>query len=354
MRSLLRVLLLLAIMASLALTLQSARRLATGPELAIYRDALASEIVAATDRALAKQATPQTLAARLSARLDETPRDWVVIDALADLAAERGFALPDDLVDRLQRLRAEDGSLLATAQSCAACVMDSAACTVTLVLLCRAPVDLTVVGDIAGIARAGTAYATGGAVDDIDLALSVTGLGATALVVVTGGSSLAVKAGAGLAKIARGMGRLSDGLTGLARAALREGVDLAALPAVRSTDDLARVIRADALAPLATVAADLTRLQSATGTARALYLLPLVTDANSARRLANAAEALDGPRLVARADILGPARLMRATVRLSDAALGFAASLIATLTLIALSIAGAIKSAVLRRLRRAV
>ena len=136
--------------------------------------------------------------------------------------------------------------------------------------------------------------------------------------------------------------------------AIREGIDWAALPALRSTDDLARVIRADALAPLATVAADLTRLQSATGTARALHLLPLVTDAHSARRLANAAEALDGPRLVARADLLGPARLLRATVRLSDAALGFVASLLATLSLIALSIAGAIKSAVLRRLRRAI
>ncbi|MEY4983804.1 MAG: hypothetical protein RIR62_2070 [Pseudomonadota bacterium] len=353
MRSLLRVLLLLAIMASLALTLNAAQRLATGPELAIYRDALASEIVAATDRALAEQATPAALAARLAARLDEDPRDWVVIDALAELAGERGIALPDDLVDRLQRLRAEDSGLLATAQSCAACVMDSTACTVTLVLLCRAPVDLTVAGDIAGIARAGTAYATGGTVDDIDLALSITGLGATALVVVTGGSSLAVKAGAGLARIARNMGRMSGGLSDLARGAVRNGIDWAALPAIRSTDDLARAIRADALAPLAAVAADLTRLQAATGTARALHLLPLVSDANSARRLANAAEALGGPRLVARADLLGPARLMRATVRLSDAALGFAASLTAFLSLLALSIAGAIKSAILRRMRRA-
>lgn len=353
MRSLLRVLLLLAVMASLALTLNAAQRLATGPELAIYRDALASEIVAATDRALAERVTPDALVTRISARLGQTPRDWVVIDALTDLATERGIPLPDDLVDRLQSQRATDNSLIATAQSCGACVMNSAACTVTLVLMCRAPVDLTVVGDLAGIARAGTAYATGAPVDDIDLALSITGLGATALVVATGGSSLAVKAGAGLAKIARGMGRMSDGLAALTRGAIRNGVDWAALPAIRSTDDLARAIRADALAPLASVAADLTRLQSATGTARALHLLPLVTDPNSARRLANAAEALDGPRLVARADLLGPARLMRATVRLSDAALSFAASLLATLTLIALFIAGAIKSAILRRLRRA-
>ena len=353
MRSALRILILLALMASLAMTLNYAQRLASGPELAIYRDALASEIVAATDRALAKEATPEALAARIAARLDADPRDWVVIDALADLAGERGIPLPDELVDRLQSLRAEDSGMIATAQACGACVMDTAACTISLVLMCRAPVDLTVVGDVAGIANAGTAYASGGEVDDIDLALSAVGLGATVVVVATGGSSLAVKAGAGLARIARNMGRLSDGLTDLARTAVRDGVDWAALPAVRSSGDLTAVIRADALAPLASVLADLTRLQSATGTARALHLLPLVSDANSARRLANAAEALAGPRLVARAELLGPARLMRATVRLSDAALGFSASLVSLLTLIALAIAGAIKSAVLRRLRGA-
>lgn len=353
MRSALRILILLALMASLAMTLNYAQRLASGPELAIYRDALASEIVAATDRALAQEATPEALAARIAARLDADPRDWVVIDALADLAGERGIPLPDELVDRLQSLRAEDSGMIATAQACGACVMDTAACTICLVLMCRAPVDLTVVGDVAGIANAGTAYASGGEVDDIDLALSVVGLGATVVVVATGGSSLAVKAGAGLARIARNMGRLSDGLTDLARTAVRDGVDWAALPAVRSSGDLTTVIRADALAPLASVLADLTRLQSASGTARALHLLPLVNDANSARRLANAAEALAGPRLVARAELLGTARLMRATVRLSDAALGFSASLVSLLTLIALAIAGAIKSAVLRRLRGA-
>lgn len=353
MRALARLALTLVLAASLLLTLRSAATLAAGPELAVYRDALASEIVAATDSALARAATPDTVAARIAVRLDASPRDWVVIDALADLAGERRIDLPPELVDRLQSLRAEDAGLIATAQSCGACVLDSTSCTVTLVLMCRAPIDLTFVGDIAGITRAAIARTTGAEVDEVDLALSVTGLAATALVVVSGGSSLAVKAGAGLARIARNMGRVSDGLSGMARTALRNGVDWAALPAIRSSDDLARAIRTDAFAPLVTVASDLTRLQTATGTARALHLLPLVTDTHSARRLANAAEALDGPRLVARADLLGPARLMRATVRLSDAALGFAGGLASLLTLLALAIAGAIKSAVLRGLRRA-
>lgn len=353
-RALARLVLTLALVASLVVTLRTGAIIASGPELAVFRDAVASEIVAATETALADEATPAKLAARIAARLDEAPRDWVVIDALTGLAGERGIDLPPDLVDRLQTLRAEDSGVIATAQACGSCVMDTATCTVSLVLMCRAPIDLTFVGDIAGLARGGAAYVSGGDVDEVDLALSVVGLGATVLVVASGGSSLAVKAGAGLAKIARGMGRVSDGLVAMTRTALREGVDWAALPAVRSADELAAVVRTASFAPLVDVAGNLTRLQSAAGTARALHLMPLVSDANSARRLANAAEALDGPRLVARAEMLGPARLLRATVRLSDAALGFAASLLSFLTLLALSVAGWIKSAVLRRLRRAV
>lgn len=354
MRALARLVLTLALIASLVLMLRTGAVIAAGPELAVYRDAAASEIVAATETALADQATPEKLAARIAARLNEDPRDWVVIDALTGLAGERGIDLPPELVDRLQSLRDQDSGFLATAQACGACVMDTASCTVNLVLMCRAPIDLTFVGDFAGLARGGVAYVSGGEVDEVDLALSVVGLGATVLVIATGGSSLAVKAGAGLAKIARGMGRVSDGLASVTRTALREGVDWARLPAVRSVDELGPILRTDAFAPLVSIASDLTRLQTSVGTARALHLMPLVADANTARRLANAAEALDGPRLVARAEMLGPARLLRATVRLTDTALGFAASLMSFLTLLAMAIVGAVKSAVLRRLRRAV
>lgn len=354
MRALARFVLTLALVVSLVMTLRTGAVIAAGPELAVFRDAVASEIVAATETALAEEATPEKLASRIAARLGEDPRDWVVIDALTGLAGERGIDLPPELVDRLQSLRDQDSGFLATAQACAACVMDTASCTVNLVLMCRAPIDLTLVGDLAGLARGGAAYVSGGDVDEVDLALSVVGLGATVLVLVSGGSSLAVKAGAGLAKIGRGMGRISDGLANVTRAALREGVDWAKLPSLRSVDEIGAVLRTDSLAPLVDITSNLTRLQSSVGTARALHLMPLVGDANSARRLANAAEALDGPRLVARAEMLGPARLLRATVRLTDMALGFAASLMAFLTLLAMSIVGAIKSAALRRLRRSV
>jgi hypothetical protein len=354
MRALARLLLTLALVASLVFTLWSGARLATDPAPAMWRDAAASEIVAATESVLAEAATAEALAARIATHLDADPRDWVVLDALTDLARERSIDLPPDLVDRLQMLRAGDSGLLATAQSCAACVMDAGACTVSLLLLCRAPVDLTPVGDVAGIVRAGTAHLAGAEIDEIDLGLSIVGLGATALVLFSGGTSLAVKAGAGLAKVARGAGRLSDGLSGVIRVAVRDGVDWARLPAVRSADDLAAAIRADAFAPLFATATDLTRLQSVTGTARALHLLPLVDGPIAARRLANGAEALGPSRLIAGVDLAGPARMLRATVRFSDLAVQFVGGLCAFLLLLAQSVVGVVKSIALRMARRRV
>lgn len=353
MRALARIILTLALAVSLVLTMTAAGRLAADPVLAPWRDATLSEITVATDRLLSETAAPDAVIARINARLTEEPRDWVVLDALTDLARERAIDLPPDLVDRLQMQRDADSGLLATATACGACVMDASTCSVNLLLMCRAPVDLTFVGDIAGIVRAGTAHLAGQEVDEIDLGLSIAGLAATALVLFSGGASITVKAGAGLAKIARGAGRLSNGLTDVIRVAVRDGVDWTRLPAVRSPDDLALAIRADAFQPLFDTTADLTRLQGVTGTARALHLLPLVDGPTSARRIANAAESIGPSRLVGAVEMAGPARVLRATVRFSGTAVQFVSAFAAFVTLLAAMIVGALKSASLRLLRRA-
>ncbi|THD84896.1 hypothetical protein E7811_04015 [Aliigemmobacter aestuarii] len=138
MRALARLTLTLALLVSFVFTLRTGAELASAPVAAIYADRAASGIEAAMNRALAERATPEALAARIAARLDEDPRDWVVIDALAGLASERGIALPGDLPQRLDTTRAQDSSFLATAQACVACVMDWSACTTNLALMCRA------------------------------------------------------------------------------------------------------------------------------------------------------------------------------------------------------------------------
>lgn len=307
----------LLLLASVVLTLHSGARIAEDPLLRPFVDRSLAEVAAVTDRMLARDATSALLADRLSALLAEEPRNWVAIEAVEGVAAERGLALPADILMQRDDAWQADSGIFANAGACAACIWDAGTCSLSNALICQAPVALTPLGDIAGLSRAGVAAVTGGEVDEIDLALSVVGLSATALVIATGGSSALVKAGAGIGRLARRMNLLTPPLARFITGGLRSGVDLAALRAVRSADDLAAVVRADALAPLADLAADLGRISDATGATSALHLLRYVNDGADARRLANAAEAL-GPRTIGRIEVLGKARVLRATTRVSD------------------------------------
>ncbi|MGV8950637.1 MAG: hypothetical protein ACOH2M_05990 [Cypionkella sp.] len=351
LRRLLRLTLTLVLATSMAGTVLTATRIASDPLIAPYTDAAADQIIAATDRMLAAADTPALLQARVVARLAETPRNWLALDALTDLAIERAIDLPPDLLETVRIKREDDHGLYAQTVSCATCAYDPAQCSLSQVMICQAPIALTPIGDIAGVTRAGVAYATGDPVDQLDLALSVVGLGATAAVVASGGTSYTVKAGASLAKLARRMGRLSPRLIEMALDGVRNGVRWADLPRVRSLDDLTAAVRIEAFAPLTSTMTDLSHLTTATNATTALHLLPLVDDAADARRLASAATAL-GPKVVGRAEVLGKARLFRATLRVTKTAVALGAGIIGILLSAAMLIASMIQHALLRRLRQ--
>lgn len=351
LRGLARLILTLVLALSLAGTTLTAIRIASDPLLAPYVEASKDQIRAATDRMLAQSGTPAILQARVEARLAETPRNWLAIDALTGLAIERAIDLPPALLEQIRIKREDDHNYYTQAMACAACAYDPATCSLPQVLICQAPVALTPIGDIAGVTRAGVAYASGGEVDKIDLALSVVGLGATAAVLASGGTSYTVKAGASLAKLARRMGRLSPRLVEMALDAARTGIRWADLPGIRSADDLSRVVHAEAFVPLTNTLTDLSRLTEVTGATTALHLLPLVDDAADARRLARSAGAL-GPKLVGRAEVLGKARLFRATLRLSETAWALGAGMVGILISAATLLASVLQHALLRRLRR--
>ena len=352
-RGLTRLILLLVLAGSLAGTTLTVARIASDPLLAPFVEASKDQIAAITERMLTSAATPETLSAHIANRLAEQPRNWLALDALVDLAYERKIAIPSALNAAVQTAREDDHSYYATVTSCAACAYDPAQCSLSEVMICQAPIALTPIGDIAGITRAGIAYASGSEVDQIDLALSVVGLGATAAILASSGTSGVVKAGASLAKLARKMGRLSPHLVEMALEAARTGVNWASLPAVRSLDDLTTAIRSEAFLPLTNTLTDLSRLNTATDATTALHLLPMVDDAADARRLANAADAL-GPKLVGRAEVLGKARLFRATLRFSETAWALGAGLVGLMLSTATLISGMIQHALLKRLRRSI
>lgn len=348
-RRLARAVLGLALMGSLAATALTAARIARDPALTPFTEAAADEIRAASDRAMARHAPPEAILARLAKRLAEEPPNPVAVEALAELAAEQGLTLPPDTAARLEGLREE--TLWEDAAGCLACLWDAASCSLSAELLCQAPMVLTPAGDVAGLARAGQAWASGAEVDRVDLTLSTVSLGATAAVLVSGGSSATVKVGASLLRMAHRMRLLSPPLARLVTRTVATAVDWARLPAVRSTGDMAGLLRPEALRPMAEVAEGLGRVGARLPPAQTLHLLRHVDDAADARRFAAAAEAL-GPRTVARVEMLGKARFLRATVRWSDAARALMASLAALLASATALLMGAAQSLGLRLLRR--
>ena len=347
MNALVRTVLLFLFVGSLALSLRAGIQIANNPALAPVIDRAAAEIQAMTDRMVAREATPERLDALIAARLAEDPRNWIALQSLAEVATAQGHALPPAYTEAWQ----DDSGLMALSGDCLSCIWDIGTCTLSTALMCKAPILLTPVEDLRGVIKAGADYSMGQPIDQLDLGLSVVGLGATAAFVATGGTSATVKAGTATIRLARGMGRLSPALTARMAAAMNDGVRWADLPLVRNADDAAALLRADTLRPLAETVTDLGRVADATGPVPALHLLPLVDDATDARRLANAAEAL-GPKTVSRAEVLGKSRLLRATVRYGDTAIGLIVGLVGAMLSFAMMLAGAVHTMVIRALRR--
>ena len=290
-----------------------------------------SGVAAAYERGLARGATPEALAARLTARLQEMPRDWVVINALVDLAEAQGVGLPPDLLARRAALDAEDNGWIATGLDCAVCAWDLRACELSATLACGVAVNLTVVGDLVALTREGGNFLAGEAVDQVDVGIAFVGIAATGLVIISGGSSLAIKGGSALLRVAHRTGRLAPEVLAVFRRAFVFGIDWARLPAVRSADDLALLARPAVIRPAVAVAQDLGRLNARLGMRQALHLMGAAETPADVARLTRAAEAL-GPRTVGAAEVLGRSRFMRLGMRLADEVWAAVAGVFAAIT----------------------
>lgn len=325
--------------------------LAQSPAGAAFTDRTSAQVRAATERALLDGATPDRIAARITALLDEDPRDWHAINALETLAQERGIPLPPDLVAHSDGAYDTDHGVRITAQKCVRCALDASTCAVSAILFCRAPVDLTVIGDIAGLTRGATDALTGQTVDRIDVTLSAIGLSAVALSVASGGSSLSIKAGAGFAKMARSMNRLPAAITDPLMQAARNGMDWTRLRAARSTADVSSAMKPDVLRPATSILDDAGRMVRSTSTLDGLHLMKYVDDPADLSRMARASDAL-GPRTTGVIETLGKSRFLRLTMRVANEVWLAAAGLIAGLAALLALAESAITSAVLRVLRR--
>lgn len=265
---------------------------------------------------IAHIATPSWIEKRLEILLAETPRDWEQIDILA-----QNTKVPPPLKARLDAARETDFSPSARAKRCAHCIWDATRCSVSTLLSCRLPVDLTFVGDLTALARGGWAGATGGDIDELDVALGAAGLTATALIPFTAGASAPVKLGTSTLRSAKAAGRLSP----------RLGKTL--LNA--NGDELRRAVH---------TVGDVTREIGLHGT---LHIMPQIETITDLGELARISRSL-GPDTLRAYDILGSARLARLGVRISETMVQLAAG-IAALTAACISLLSSITLTAIRR-----
>ncbi len=256
------------------------------------------------ETALAAAVTADWLARETDAALDERPLNWSRLDALSDLAAERGLSLPPETEARRMAALAERPGLV---WACAEGALGADLPDHPTAIACHFGASLTVIGDGRDLIAEGAKHLAGEEVDEVTVALAGAGLAA----VLAGPAGPAVKASA---------------------AALRTGRRLGAVSPRLIADALAQLRRAGPRA-LAGPFADIGRVAADLGPVAAIRSLRHLDSLDDARKLRRVSEAM-GPRTARTFEALGAQRVFAALTRVSRAALrigGLAAAAVAFL-----------------------
>ena len=166
-----------------------------------------AEAELALEKALKRRLAPDWVAAELDAAVGS--KDLARTKLLLAVVEDEGIPVPDAQIAQARKYVEQEKGILARLGRCTACMADPAKCgTPSVFLLCNAPIEFTPIGDARILVEAGANAATGKTVDRIDVALATVGLGATALVPLTGGTSYSLKIGSTTIRVARKLGGL--------------------------------------------------------------------------------------------------------------------------------------------------
>jgi hypothetical protein len=329
-------------------------KLMTNPVAAVFVARSVESTAARLDRVVSRHATADGIESRLEALLEEDRREWIRIDALIVLADEEAIALDPDLLERAENVRRADHGLATRLNRCGSCLIDIADCDLALVFYCRGPVEMTPLGDVASILRQSGLYVTGGDVDEVELALATIGLGAVALVPVTGGQAYTIKAGATLAKTAHRMAALPPAAVAAARRAATEGIDWSVLARAspgQFRPTLRAAVQPAAVGPAVDFMRSTGELRRTVGAAGTLLVLRRVQTIDEARGMARAAAHLER-RTLGAVEVAGVSRLVRATLRLGPEIYRLIAGLAAALLALLALVLSSLQTAFLRWLRK--
>lgn len=275
-----------------------------------------AEAQLALDLAFGQRLTPEWVAAELDEAVDR--KDLDKAQTLLEIAEERGVPMPADGVARAREFVEGETEFLAQTQRCAACAVDAAKCgTPSMLLACNVPIELTPVGDVKALAKAGTDAAAGRPVDRIDVALAVAGIGATALAPLTGGSSFTVKAGTTALRVARKIGVLGKGIIRVLSDASKAPFRWKKVGAFIDTGKLDEITDASRFRKLGRLADDLGTVWKHAGSADTISLLKHIETVEDAASLARVSK-VTRAKTRKTVDVLGLRKAAKALVRLSD------------------------------------
>ena len=249
--------------------------------------------------------------------------NWVLVDSTMEIARDQGLTPPTNIANALAIATRRDRGTLGLIDNCRACAMGEVNCRFADGMACAIGVELTPIGDARVLIEEGNNYLSGNDVDQISVTLAGVGLGATLAILVSGGSSLAVKSGAGLLKIARRAGRLTASMQAVLVRMGRNIIKWDRLPtSPRKLIDPA-AYRAAINMPVATgaaaLAADLNVTRKAMPLAHSVTMLRYMDTAGDARRIGKISTAA-GAKSVAMVQRLGKSRVLRMTARFSRTA----------------------------------
>lgn len=352
MKKFVRSILTIIFVCSLSFTLYNLTMLWRNPMVTVWVQRSNDQITADLDRQLAIQASDSSLEARVFDRLREQPRNWIAIESLELIAEDRGADLSSELTAFRNQAYKEDHGFWTTTEKCASCALNANTCEISAVLLCRAPIELSPIGDVSSVIRESSNYVSGRDVDMFDLGLSAIGLASTATILLTGGSSGTIKAGTAVAKTAKNMGRVSEPMLSLVQKIALRSIDwsgLADSSVGNYLPDFRRAIKPKKIEPLLLIADRLNSIRRSIGLPSTLYLLKSIDGPNDALAIQRLAE-IKKDRAVGVFELLGKNRIVRSTIRYSDEALGAIYGIIGMVLSIISVIASAVTSMISRRL----
>ena len=275
-----------------------------------------AEAELALDRAIRKQMTPAWTGAELDRAVEREDLDRT--ELLLELVEHHRIPVAQIHTDRAREFVDRETGIVAKARHCSACLADAAECrTPAVFVVCNVPVELTPIGDVRTLIGAGSDAVSGEPVDRIDVTLAAVGLGATALAPLTGGSSVTIKFGATVLKVARKMGRLGKGIGRILAKANRIPIRWNKMDEFVKSRKLSAITDVRHLDEIGEIAGKIGTVSKHTDPADAIFLLKHVNNGKDAAKLAKVSK-VAGKRTRGTVEVLGLERAGAAIKRLSN------------------------------------